>query len=248
MFSNDPVKGKEDGSWRANHLKTYTFEVDSMKRDDILTAYNFRHACKSFDATKEIDTKDFHLIMETARLSPSSFGFEPWKFLVVESPALKEALKPVVWGGQGQIPTASRIVICLARKMPHMKYDSEYIQNFMTDIQKLPEEIVTMKGHFYKKFQENDFKILESERTLFDWSCKQCYIALGNMMTTAAMIGIDSCPMEGFDKEGVEGILAKKAGVDLTSFGVAYMVAFGYRENAPMEKTRQMKERVIEVI
>ncbi|WP_300669887.1 NAD(P)H-dependent oxidoreductase [Desulfoluna sp.] len=219
-----------------------------MKRDDILAAYNFRHACKSFDSTLSINTDDFHLIMETARLSPSSFGFEPWKFLVVESPALKEELKPVTWGGQGQIPTASKIVICLARKTPYMKHDSDYIQNFMSDIQKLPEEIVTMKGGFFKKFQEEDFKLLESERALFDWSCKQCYIALGNMMTTAAMLGIDSCPMEGFDRDGVEAILAKNAGVDLTSFGVAYMVAFGYRENEPMEKTRQGKESVIEVV
>ena len=219
-----------------------------MTRNEILSAYQFRHACKSFDAKKTISEDDFHLIMETARLSPSSFGFEPWKFLVVENASFKEKLKELTWGGQGQIPTASHIVICLARKTPSMKYDSDYIVNFMKNVQKLPEDIVDLKGGFYKKFQEEDFKLLESERSLFDWSCKQCYIALGNMMTTAALVGIDSCPMEGFDRDGVEALLTSEASVDPNKYGVAFMVAFGYRETEPMEKTRQALSEIMDVI
>lgn len=219
-----------------------------MNREDILKAYTFRHACKSFDAGRKISESDFDLILETARLSPSSFGFEPWKFIVVENLRLRDKLKAFTWGGQGQLPTCSRLIICLARKTASMKYDSGYVKQLMTDVQKLPEEIVELKGGFYKKFQEEDFKLLESDRSLFDWSCKQCYIPLGNMMTTAAMIGIDSCPMEGFDRDGLETVLADEIGVNNHEFGVAYMVAFGYREAEPLAKTRQERDQVIEVV
>ena len=73
----------------------------------IIDAYYFRHACKTFDADKTISDQDFATILETGRLSPSSFGYEPWRFLVVQDRALRDKLKPAVWGAQGTLPTAS---------------------------------------------------------------------------------------------------------------------------------------------
>ena len=88
--------------------------------------------------------------------------------------------------------------------------------------------------------------LLESERATFDWAAKQAYIALGNMMTTAAMLGIDSCPVEGFKAKEVEKIAADLLGVDTETFGVAVMVAFGYRTADPeREKTRQNMEDIV---
>jgi len=211
---------------------------------DILDAYHFRHACKVFDPEKKISDETFSTILETGRLSPSSFGFEPWKFLVVQDRALREKLMPVTWGAQGTLPTASHFVIILARKQRSMKYDSDYITHMMYDVHHLPEAAAEGRREKYRVFQQQDFRLLESERATFDWAARQCYIALGNMMTTAAMLGVDSCPIEGFKADEMQQILSDALGVDTTEFGVAVMVAFGYRVTAPGKKTRQTTDEM----
>lgn len=211
---------------------------------EILTAFQFRHACKQFDAGKKIPDRDFDLILEAGRLSPSSFGFEPWRFVVIQNPALREKLKVVTWGAQGTLPTASHYLAILCRK-DDMRFDSAYIENFMRQVQKLPEDVVKMKRAKYQKFQESDFRLLESPRTLFDWACKQAYIALGNMMTVAALRGIDSCPIEGFDLNDAENVLTEAGVLDRTNYGLAVMAAFGFRINPQPEKTRQATEDVV---
>ncbi|MGB5964030.1 MAG: NAD(P)H-dependent oxidoreductase [Sulfurimonadaceae bacterium] len=210
-----------------------------IDKKTILDAYNYRHACKVFDTDKKISDEDFALILETGRLSPSSFGFEPWKFLVVQNRALREKLKPFTWGAQGTLPTASHFVVILARKQKGMRYDSQYIDHMMREVHHLPDDAVEMRRGFYKAFQESDFKLLESERATFDWATKQTYITLGNMMTAAAMIGVDSCPIEGFKAREIEKVMADDFGVDTSEFGVACMVAFGFRVNEQGTKTRQ---------
>ncbi len=214
-------------------------------KEEIIEAFNFRHACKKFDSEKKISAQDFNFILETGRLSPSSFGFEPWNFLVVQNIQLREKLRGLTWGGQGQIPTASHLLVVLARKSYFMKYDSQYIQSFMKDVQNLPENIIEMKRNVYQKFLENDFKLLDNERAVFDWACKQTYIPLTNMMTAAAMIGIDSCPMEGFEADKINELLAGDFDIDTEKFGVSCMVAFGYRDTEPPAKTRQPLENII---
>lgn len=86
------------------------------KNKEIIDAFQFRHACKQFDPTKTVSEEDFNTILEAGRLSPSSFGFEPWKFLVVQNKSLKEKLFPVSWGAQNSFSGASHFVILLARK------------------------------------------------------------------------------------------------------------------------------------
>jgi nitroreductase len=215
-----------------------------MTKDDILKAFQFRHACKEFDPTKKIPKEDFEFILETARLSPSSFGFEPWHFVVVQNKELRELLKENAWGAPKKLDTASHFVLGLTMKAPLTKWNSEYIQNFMKNVQHLTDEVIKGKGKFYEDFQKSDFDLTD-DRKLFDWATKQNYIALANMMTAAAMIGIDSCPIEGFKQKETEKILEENFGIDTKNFGLSYMVAFGYRITEPREKTRRTIEQEI---
>ncbi len=220
--------------------------MNTALRKQIMDAFNFRHACKSFDASRKISDEDFDFILEAGRLSPSSFGFEPWKFLVIQNPGLREKIKTVSWGARGQLPTASHFVIILARKENSMHYESEYILDHMRNVKQLPEDVVDIISEFYRDFQNSNFRLTESPRAMFDWACKQTYIALGNMMSVAAQIGIDSCPIEGFDREKLEPLMEQEGLLDMGEFGVSVMVAFGYRENEPYPKTRHRQEAVVE--
>lgn len=204
----------------------------------VLDAFHFRHACKEFDPARKIPAGDFDLILETGRLSPSSFGYEPWRFVVIQDAALREKLLPVTWGARKQLPTCSHYVAILVRK-GGMRHDGEHVRHMMHDVLKLSPERVEMRSATYRKFQESDFRLLDSERTLFDWGCKQAYIALGNMMTSAALIGIDSCAVEGYDQADAEAVLAEAGVLDPAEWGLAVMVAFGYRVNPQSAKVRQ---------
>ncbi|MED1862128.1 NAD(P)H-dependent oxidoreductase [Fictibacillus nanhaiensis] len=218
------------------------------KKQEILNAFQFRHATKEFDPEKKISDEDFEFILETGRLSPSSFGFEPWRFVVIQDPELREQLKPVSWGAQKQLPTASHYVVMLARTAEDMMYDSEYIEHIKKDVKNLPKEAYDAISGFYKTFLESDFKLLGNDRAMVDWAAKQVYIALGNMMTAAAQIGIDSCPIEGFDQEKVQAILEKEGILQGGNFEVAVMVGFGYRVNEPRPKVRQDMSDVVKWI
>jgi nitroreductase len=171
------------------------------------------------------------------RLSPSSFGFEPWKFVIVQNSKLREKLKEFTWGAQGQLPTASHFVIILARKKKSMIYSSSYISS-MLEYKQLPEDVQALYKEFYEKFQKDDFNLLQNDRALFDWTCKQTYIALANMMTGASAMGIDSCPIEGFDSKKAQEFLKDELKIDSEEFGVSVMVAFGYRKDEPRDKSR----------
>lgn len=219
-----------------------------MEKEKIIDAYYFRHACKEFDNNKKISDEDFDFILETARLSPSSFGFEPWKFLVIQNQYIREKIKPVCWGAQKQLATCSHFIAILARKKKDMIYSSDYIINFMREIKKLPEDAIQLRNENYKNFQENDFKLTESDRTIFDWACKQTYITLSNMMTSASQIGIDSCAIEGFNREKLDQILIDEGIINKDEFSVSCMVAFGYRKEDPRPKTRQTMDKIVEWI
>ncbi|WP_248925181.1 NAD(P)H-dependent oxidoreductase [Paenibacillus hamazuiensis] len=218
-----------------------------VSKEQIMEAYRFRHACKEFDPNRKISAEDFEFILETGRLSPSSFGFEPWKFVVLENPQIREKLLPVSWGAQKQLPTSSHFVVMLTRTKREMLPDSAHIAHMMEDVQQLPSEVAERKADLYRVFLETDFGIMDNERAVFEWASRQTYIALGNMMTAAALIGIDSCPIEGFDQRKVEGVLQEE-GIMEDGFGVSCMVAFGYRVREPREKTRQPIEQVVQWI
>jgi nitroreductase len=213
--------------------------------NNFFDAMLFRHACKEFDNTRKIPEEDFKNILEIGRLSPSSFGFEPWKFLVIQNKDLREKLKEFTWGAQGTLPTASHFVIILARKKKSMIYSSDYIYNMMKNTHKLDDESIKLRGQFYEKFQKEDFNLLESDRAMFDWASKQTYIAMANMMSGAAFIGVDSCPIEGYNDKKAQKFLKDELGVDTDEFGISVMVAFGYRKNEQKNKTRQTLEDLV---
>lgn len=215
-----------------------------MNKEEIIEAYWFRHACKEFDANKKIREEDFEFILETGRLSPSSFGFEPWHFVVVQDKELRNALKENAWGAPLKLDTASHFLLCLTMRKPLLAWDSEYILNFMRDVQQLPEATIKGKRQFFENFQKSDFDLTD-DRKLFDWGSKQSYIALGNMMTSAAMIGIDSCPIEGFNQQKTEILLHEKLGIDTEKYGLSYMLAFGYRMKVPNSKTRRNLNEIV---
>ncbi|MDQ0208776.1 NAD(P)H-dependent oxidoreductase [Alkalicoccobacillus murimartini] len=208
------------------------------KQQEILDAYHFRHATKEFDSTKKISESDFEFILETARLSPSSVGYEPWKFVVVQNPEVREKLKDVTSGAIRQLTSASHFVLILAHT--EARYDSSYVSYINKTVKKLPEETIKELAPRYKAFQQDNQNLFESERSLFDWASKQTYIALGNMMTSAAQIGIDSCPIEGFQPNKVNDILKQEGIIDTDTWKISVMAAFGYRASEPTKtKTRQ---------
>jgi nitroreductase len=205
----------------------------------------FRHACKVFDEKNKISAEDFKYILEAARLSPSSFGYEPWHFLVVQNMDLREKLKQFTWGAQGTLPTASHFVIALARKAKTMRYDSDYIEHMMSDIHHIEDAARNKRRSFYQTFQEQDFHLIDNDKAMFDWACKQTYIALANMMNAAAYIKIDSCPIEGFQEDKINQLLADEFNIDTSVFQVSYMVAFGYRKDPQRVKTRQPIDDIV---
>lgn len=219
-----------------------------LLKEQIIKAFNFRHATKQFDPNKKILEDDFRFILETGRLSPSSFGTEPWRFVVVQNQELREKIKNASWGAFGKLPEASHFVLFLARTKLDLTYDSDYFKHHFLNVKQMPEEHMSRYLGRIEEFQKSDFKLLDGGRPLFDWACKQTYIALGNMMTAAAQIGIDSCPIEGFDIEKMNQLLDEEGLTENGHFGLAVMAAFGYRVNEPSPKTRRPFDDVVKWI
>ncbi len=183
--------------------------------------------------------------LKWGRLAPSAFGLEPWKMLLLKNERMKEDLKPMAWGALSSLEGASHFVIYLARK--GVTYDSDYVKKVMHEIKKRDYDTDSRFAQMIKNFQESDMK-LNSERSLFDWASKQTYIQMANMMMAAAMLGIDSCPIEGYDQEKVEAYLKEKGYLNTAEFGVSVMASFGYRNQEITPKTRWNTEVIYEVI
>ncbi|NGZ76351.1 NAD(P)H-dependent oxidoreductase [Saccharibacillus alkalitolerans] len=228
-----------------DQMNTESAAHDSIKRR-LLDAYQFRHAVKDFDPGRKISSEDFDFILESGRLSPSSYGFEPWKFVVVQNPELREKIAAHAGGARRQLASASHAMLVLARLPHEMVADSDYISYMLNEVQKLPPDIAEMKRGTYDTFLRTGFALQGNERAMFEWACRQTYLALGNMMTAAAMIGIDSCPMEGFVKHEVERVLTEEGLMDAGRFGLACMAAFGYRAGEAPAKTRRAASEVVE--
>ena len=215
-----------------------------FNKDDILDAFHRRASTRSYDGNKKISDDDFNAILEFGRLSPSSVGSEPWQFLVLQNADLRQKLKPYCWG----IPTmetSSHIVAILAKK--NARYDTPYFGQIM-DRRGLAGEARDKALSVYEKFHSQDIAILDNERTLFDWASKQTYIALANMMTGAILMGIDSCPIEGFDYKKVNEILVEAGLFDPDEWGISVMVTFGFRDKEITPKARKGFDEVVKFV
>jgi nitroreductase len=203
-----------------------------------MKAMDFRHACKAFDENKKIPAETLKYILEAGRKSPSSFGMEGWKFLVITNEALKAKLRPVCWN-QVQITSCSHLVVVLAA-IETLRPDSGVPAKRFAR-RPLSQEQIDGYIELYGNFLSDTFS---SDEKTYAWSARQTYIALGNMMTAAAYEGVDSCPIEGFEKEKVEEILE----LDTRKYQLAVMMPLGYRVNPQSEQLRQPFDEVVEFI
>lgn len=221
----------------------------TLSHETIRQIFDRRVAIRVYNDQK-IPREDLETILDAAWLSPSSVGLEGWRFLVLENgkadsklDSIKEDLKEVAWGAGPQLDTASHFIFLLAEK--NARYDSQAIYQSLIR-RGLDESGVASRLPLYKSFQESDMKIADNPRALWDWTAKQTYIALGNMMTVAAALGIDSCPIEGFNYDKVNAILAKSGLINPEKESIASMLSLGYRLKDPKHpRSRKPREEVV---
>lgn len=207
-------------------------------KNQFTEAMLFRHACKVFDENKKISDDKIRYILEAGRTSPSSFGMEAWKFLVITNQELKEKIRPICWN-QPQITTCSHLVIVLAG-IDRVKPSSGEVEKRFARRPLSSEEI----ERYIELYSNHLSDTLSLDRTIYEWTARQTYIAVANMMTAGAFEGIDSCPIEGFEKERLEELLE----LDTTKFQISILLPFGYRINTQSEQLRLDFDEVVEFI
>ena len=206
---------------------------------DILNALNWRYATKEYDKTKKISDHDFDEILEAMRLSPSSFGIQPWRFIVVKTPELRQELQKVAYG-QSPITDASHIIVLAAKNNLTLHNVDEYIHS-IAETRGIPlDSLDGFKQYIVGSMQG------KSQEQLKIWNQKQVYIALGIGLETAALKGIDATPMEGFDPAGVDKVL----GLEKEGYASTVLLALGYRsvndKAAHYKKARFAKKQITE--
>lgn len=214
-----------------------------LSKQEILKAATWRSAIKKFDPNKQISDKDWQFLLEIARLAPSSYGLEPWNILDV-SPKIREKLKPALSVGNPARLNASHFVIFTVKN--DLGPDSQYFKSVMKSHGL---NLIVRTGFLasLRPFQ-NKSQDLTDDRKRHDWAAKQAYIAFAQMIFAAAEIGIDSCPIEGFDKAETEQILSDNGALDLETDSVALMCAFGYRAAEPHPKTRRPLDEIVKIV
>lgn len=187
--------------------------------ETLVQQLQWRYATKAFDPTKKISDSDWAALEQALILTPTSYGFQPYRFVVVTDPATKEKLVPHSWN-QKQPADASHFVIFAAKET----VSEEDVDHYMARVAEVRGVAVESLTGF-KKALAGD--ILHGPRSKFqhEWATRQTYIALGNFMTSAALIGIDTCPMEGIDPVKFDEIL----NLPSTGYRTVVACAAGYR-------------------
>ncbi len=199
-------------------------------KSQLLEIFRRRHACHLFQADRPLPAEDLNFILEAGRLSPSSFGLEQWKFVVLSRQEQKLALQAACFQ-QPQVGSASVVVVVLA-KLAELHPDSDYLRRLME--REYPGDALEAALKNYRGFHAaTDIKA---------WSENQCHIAAANMMTAAAGIDIDSCAIGGFDPAAVQRLLE----LDPTRHQPALILTFGYCAQAPGEKQRLPLAELVE--
>lgn len=204
----------------------------------MLEALQFRYATKVFDPSRKIDPETWSVLKTSLTLTPSSFGLQPWKFIIVESPEIREKLKAASWG-QGQVTDASHLIVFTARTDLSRQDIDSWIAR-LSEIQGTPLENLSGYAGMISSFSSN---MSASEKQA--WNTRQVYIALGQLMTAAAMTGIDTCPLEGISPGDYDEIL----GLKNSGYATAVACAVGYRSDddkyAMAKKARFSEEMLI---
>ncbi len=196
---------------------------------NLIDTLEWRYAAKSFDS-KKISPGDWSLLQKALILTPSSYGLQPWKFLVVQDVNLREQLKAASWN-QRQVTECSHYVVFAHR----LTMDENYVDHFLRSMANTRGVgIETLEG--YRKGILSDVVHGPRSKMIPEWTARQAYIALGNFMTSAAVLGIDTCPMEGLDPAKYDEIL----GLKNTEYRTAVACAAGYRN--PQDRLAQAKK------
>lgn len=202
-------------------------------------ALNWRYATKVFDSTKKLSDQDLQFILEAGRLSPSSFGIEAWKFLVIENPETRAKLRAAAWD-QPKVTDASHLILLCRRTDVQENIANELMERTA----KAQNKTLGDLSGYHQMVQG---AIEARGEGAAAWVASQTYIALGIMIETASMLEIDNCPMEGFDRAKTDEILGLKD----KNLASVTMLALGYRGNDPqaaLPKVRRPIEEVVEHI
>lgn len=212
---------------------------NAIKSSVLTEALKWRYATKIFDREKKIPDTEWKTLEETLVLTPSSYGLQPWKFFVVDNPTLRLKLFPNSWK-QPQVVDASHFVVFAIRTDFSQADIDRYIKR-MAEVKSAPEEtFAPLKGLMTSALLNGKKRI-----PLNAWASNQLYIALGNLMTSAALLGIDTCPMEGIVPEKYDEVL----GLEDSGYKTAVACALGYRNDSDKysvaPKIRYKKDEVI---
>ena len=198
----------------------------------LLDALNWRYATKVFDPTKTISSNDLDTLLESIRLTPTSYGLQLMKTVIVEDATLRNDLVKHAYGQQ-QVKDASHLLVLCHEK----RIDSNHIAAYISTISKTRNiEEVALQG--FKNMMENSI-LNWSEKQQTAWMRNQVYIALGNLLTACAVLKVDACPMEGFNATAFDDVL----NLDEKNLSSVLVVPIGYRsehdKNAQLKKVRR---------
>jgi nitroreductase len=214
--------------------------MNPITTTDLLACLNWRYATKQFDPAKPIDAATWTALEDTLVLTASSYGLQPWKFLIITSPELKEQLKPLSWD-QPQVVDCSHYVVFTIKK----NFTAQDVDRFMARTAAVRGGAVEAMAE-YRNLIVKDLVDGARSFSINEWSTRQAYIALGNFMTSAALLGIDTCPMEGIEPVNYDRVL----GLSAKGFTTVVACAAGYRSEtdkyASLAKVRFLKSEVLE--
>ncbi|HWB04725.1 MAG TPA: NAD(P)H-dependent oxidoreductase [Verrucomicrobiales bacterium] len=201
----------------------------------LVDALTFRYATKRFDAARRIDAETWNALEQSLVLTPSSFGLQPWRFLIITDPVVREELVAHTWK-QRQVADCSHLVVMAVRKT----VDEEYIDRFVARTAEVRGVAVESLAGYRRMLAGS------TDAMTVEWAAKQAYIALGQFMLAAAMLGVDTCPMEGFLPNKYDEVL----GLEREGLTTAVLCPAGYRaaddKYASIAKVRWAAEDVID--
>lgn len=203
----------------------------------LLQQLSWRYAVKRFDADRKLDSDVWDALEQSLILTPSSYGLQPWKFLVITDARVKAELPKISWG-QKQPQDCSHMVVLAARR----SVDAAFIDRYMNDaIEKrgLP------KGAL-DNYRDILVSTVEKMDNHLDWNARQVYIALGQLMVAAALVGVDTCPMEGIDTDAYDQILGLTDSEYTTVVGCAVGFRHPEDEQAQFKKVRYSTKAVVD--
>lgn len=213
--------------------------MSTASREQLTEQLNWRYATKQFDATRKIDSADWDTLEEALQLSPSSLGLQPWRFIVVTDPAVREKLRAAGYG-QTQFTDASHVVVFAVKKNLTEADIDAHLQRIAEVRGVSLESLAALRGMAVGSVIQG---MDESARDA--WARRQVYIALGNFLTSAALLGIDACPMEGFSPPDFDVIL----GLEEKGLNAVVVATAGYRSSedkyAGLAKVRYPREEVL---